>query len=169
MTRPLLPSRWGPVCGGWGGRGRPFGGARESWAELSSREAALGSPCTYRRVPGASQLPPGPSVAGGPGGAWGEGLSKRPLDRCTLGSPGDFFCLFYLFIYLFWLCRDLVTARGIFHWRHVGFSLVVARGLSCPVARRILVPRTGMEPTSPELEGGFLTTGPPGKPLPWRF
>ena len=130
----------GPCLRGVGGQGEALRGGRESWAELSSREAALGSPCTYRRVPGASQLPPGPSVAGGPGGAWGEGLSKRPLDRCTLGSPGDFFCLFYLFIYLFWLCRDLVTARGIFCWRHVGFSLVVARGLSCPVARRILVP-----------------------------
>ena len=49
--------------------------------------------------------------------------------------------------------------------RHMGFSLVVARGLrlSCPVACGILVPRPGIEPMSSALEGGFLTTGPPGK------
>ena len=46
-----------------------------------------------------------------------------------------------------------------------GFSLVAARGLSCPAARGILVPQPGMEPTSPALEGGFLTTGPREKPL----
>ena len=36
-------------------------------------------------------------------------------------------------------------------------------GLSCSVACGILVPGPGIEPTSPALEGGFLTTGPPGK------
>ena len=64
-------------------------------------------------------------------------------------------------------------------WR-VGFSLVVARGLqsmwapecmgsvvvphglSCPVACGNLVPGPGIKPMSPALEGGFLTTGPPG-------
>ena len=34
---------------------------------------------------------------------------------------------------------------------------------SCPVACGILVPRPGIEPTSPALEGRFLITGPPGK------
>ena len=42
-------------------------------------------------------------------------------------------------------------------------SLVVVRGLSCPTARGILVPRPGIEPASPVLEGRFFTTGPPGK------
>ena len=42
-------------------------------------------------------------------------------------------------------------------------SVVVARGLSCPAACGNLVPRPGIEPTSPALEGGFFTTGPPGK------
>ena len=28
-----------------------------------------------------------------------------------------------------------------------------------------LVPRPGIEPASPALDGGFLTTGPPGKSL----
>ena len=42
-------------------------------------------------------------------------------------------------------------------------SVVVAHGLSCLTACGILVPRTGIEPESPALEGGFFTTGPPGK------
>ena len=43
------------------------------------------------------------------------------------------------------------------------FSLVAMQGLSFPVACGILIPRPGIELTSPALEGGFLTTGPPGK------
>ena len=38
-------------------------------------------------------------------------------------------------------------------------------GLSCPMACEILVPRPGMESTSPALQGRFSTTGPPGKSL----
>ena len=47
---------------------------------------------------------------------------------------------------------------------HVG-SVVAARGLSFPVADGILVPQPGIKPTSPALEGGFLTTRSPGKSL----
>ena len=86
------------------------------------------------------------------------------------------FFIFLIFIYLFiWLCRVLVAAHGVFiaacsllTWAQ-SFSLVVvwaleqARVLSCPVAYGILVPQPGIEPESPELEGGVLTTGPPGK------
>ena len=43
-------------------------------------------------------------------------------------------------------------------WR-VHCSLVVECELSCPEACGILVPPAGIEPMSPELEGGFLTTG----------
>ena len=45
-------------------------------------------------------------------------------------------------------------------------SVVVTHGLSCDtcsIARGILVPLPGMEPVSPALGGGFVTTGPPGK------
>ena len=42
-------------------------------------------------------------------------------------------------------------------------SVVVACGLSCPAACGLLVPQPGIKPASPALEGGFLTTGPPGK------
>ena len=44
-------------------------------------------------------------------------------------------------------------------------SVIVACGLNCPVAYGILVPCPGIEPASPALEGGFFTTGPPGKSL----
>ena len=53
-------------------------------------------------------------------------------------------------------------------------SVVAAHGLSRPVAYGILVPswhmgsyfpERGIEPASPALQDGFLTTGPPGKSL----
>ena len=40
---------------------------------------------------------------------------------------------------------------------------------SCSAACGILVSRPGTEPVSPELEGRFLTTGPPGKSLVPHF
>ena len=48
--------------------------------------------------------------------------------------------------------------------QHMG-SLVEACGLSFSNACGILVPWPGIKPTSPASEGGFLTTGPPGKSL----
>ena len=48
-------------------------------------------------------------------------------------------------------------------------SLVVAYGLSRPAACGILVPPLGIKPVSPALEGGLLTTGPPGKSLEVKF
>ena len=59
-----------------------------------------------------------------------------------------------MFTHLFiWLCRVLV-ATG---------SFIVAHRLSCPVACAILVPGSGIEPTSPALQGGFLHSELPGK------
>ena len=43
--------------------------------------------------------------------------------------------------------------------------LVAVCGFSCPAARGILVPWQGIKPTSPSLEGRFLTTGPAMKSL----
>ena len=51
---------------------------------------------------------------------------------------------------------------------HTG-SVVAARRHSCPVAFGILVPRPGIKPVPPALEGGFLTTGPPGKSLDYYY
>ena len=45
------------------------------------------------------------------------------------------------------------------------FSLVAVRGLSGPSACGILVFQLGIQPMYLALEGGFLTTGPPGKSL----
>ena len=42
--------------------------------------------------------------------------------------------------------------------------VIVALGLSYLVSCGILVPGPGFEPVSPGLDGGFLTTGPPGSP-----
>ena len=41
----------------------------------------------------------------------------------------------------------------------------MAHGLICSMVYVILVPRPGIEPVSPELQGRFLNTGPPGKSL----
>ena len=40
-----------------------------------------------------------------------------------------------------------------------------ALGLGCTVAHGILVLQPETEPASPALQGGLLTTGPPGKSL----
>lgn len=68
--------------------------------------------------------------------------------------------IFKIFVYLFiWLCRVLVAACGIFLWGMC--SVVEAHRLSCPTACGDLSSLT--KPRSPALEGGFLTTKPPGK------
>ena len=92
-------------------------------------------------------------------------------SRWTLQSAqtGGLLILFYLFI--FWLkqheiCLPQLFLFLIFIWLS---SLVVAHGLSCLAPCGILVPRPGMEPESPALEGRFLTTGPPGKSPAWLF
>lgn len=47
-------------------------------------------------------------------------------------------------------------------WLYTG-SEVVALGLTCPAACGILVPQPKMEPTSPVLQGGVLTTEVPSR------
>ena len=79
------------------------------------------------------------------------------------------FCFVFLKYLFIQLHQVLVAACGIFHCgtrapEDAG-SVVAARRLSCPTACGILVPRPGIEPVSPALEGGFLPTGPPGKSL----
>ena len=66
------------------------------------------------------------------------------------------------FFFFFWPFQVLAAACRIVHcatWA----SLVVVYRLSCPKACGILFPQPGIKPTSLELEGEFLTTGPPGK------
>ena len=60
--------------------------------------------------------------------------------------------------------RYLLGDQGYFSsslWLHWVFTVVWR--LSCPEGYGIFVPWPGMECTSPALEGGFLTTGPPGE------
>ena len=95
-------------------------------------------------------------------------------------APGQsvyFSFLFFFLIYFIYLAasglscstRDLHCNMRDLSLQHTGSSspragsVVVAHGLSCHAACGILVPRPGIEPESPALEGGFLTTGPPGK------
>ena len=72
--------------------------------------------------------------------------------------------------------QDLHCSMRDLSLRHVGFSSCIARAslslcctgsracrLSCPAVCGILVPWPGIEPRLLALEGGFLTTGPPGK------
>ena len=84
-----------------------------------------------------------------------------------------FIIIFIPFIYLFILVV-LSLSYGTLWWG-MGFSscseqapeyegsVVMARGLSLSAAYGFPVPSSGMEPMSPALECGFLTTGPPGK------
>ena len=62
----------------------------------------------------------------------------------------------------FWLHQVLVAGTWILLLRQMGL-VVTEYGLSCPVACGILVPGTGIEPTSPALETGLLTIWPPRK------
>ena len=63
-----------------------------------------------------------------------------------------------IFIYLFWLCQvaAFVVARS---FCGCGMGHIV--GLVVLLCR-ILAPQPGIEPTSPALEGRFLTLGLPG-------
>ena len=55
----------------------------------------------------------------------------------------------------------------LFIW--LNWVLVAAHGLSCSTLRGILVPQPDIKLTSPTLQGGFLTSGPPGKSLECTF
>ena len=57
------------------------------------------------------------------------------------------------------MCR--LRSWGVWALKHVA-SVVTAHGLSCSLACGILVPEPGFELMSFALQGGFLTTGPPG-------
>ena len=72
------------------------------------------------------------------------------LSSCGMGAPG---CV-----------GSVVCGIWALSLRRMS-SVVVVCGLSCPAACGILVSRSGIELASPALEGGFFTTGPPGKSL----
>ena len=64
-------------------------------------------------------------------------------------------CYGFLFLWFISSCTgSLLQLKG---------SLIMALRLHSSEACGILVPHPGIQPTSPALEGRFLTTGPPGK------
>ena len=66
---------------------------------------------------------------------------------------------------LMWLSSSSSSTlcQGLPRW-HTG-SVVMTPRLGCPTASGISVPQSGIKPTSPAMEGRFLTTGPPEKSL----
>ena len=88
---------------------------------------------------------------------------------------------FFFFLNLFWLYWVLAAAHRIFiaSWgifqcgthtlvvvhrlKSTWASVVVVKRLSFSMACGTFIPQQEIEPTSPTLPGGFLTTGPPGK------
>ena len=92
---------------------------------------------------------------------------SRLLCSCCLAHhrPGVLSVLFLIYLAVLGLScstREVfVSSCGLFRWG-TRASLVVALELSCPGACGILALRPGIIPVSPALEGGFLTTGPPG-------
>ena len=91
--------------------------------------------------------------------SWEPGLHN--FSHCCVCLFKKNICLFFCF----WLREVLVAAHRIFpyctsffqFWR--AGSVIAVREFSCPEACGIEVPPPGMEPRSPALEGGFLTTG----------
>ena len=87
-----------------------------------------------------------------------------------------FFFEEYVFIY-FWLCwvsvavlglSPVAVSRGYSSFRTTGFRIAANRFSGCGARAGLLhgmwnLPGPGIEPMSPALAGGFLSTVPPGK------
>ena len=132
--------------------------------------APVGPYCFISRGPCKDR---GPFLSRPPGPQSEPRETSGPLSP-HMGAVGRGYSLFKIFIY-FWLHWVLVAVHVLFVAAcrllsrydagvtdRVG-SVVAAHGLSCTAACGILVPRPGIEPVSPALEGGFFTTAPPGK------
>ena len=92
---------------------------------------------------------------------------SRLLCSCCAAHhrPGILPVLFLIYLAAWGLscstCEVFVSSYGLFRWG-TRPSLVVALELSCLGACGISALQPGIIPISPALEGGFLTTGPPG-------
>ena len=94
---------------------------------------------------------------------WPPDLDSRTVQAPEL-SENTILPFFpkYLSIFIFSCVRSWLWCTD--------FYLVAKCGLSCPVAHEILLSQRRIESfMSPELDGGFLTTGPPGKPQIFVF
>ena len=109
-----------------------------------------------------------------------SGVLLRADDLRVLSPPPS--CFAFLTDFLFGCVGSWLQHAGF--WRHLASfiaahgltscgawalelvdSVAVAGELGCPVACGILVPGPGVKPVTPALQGGFLTTGLPGKYL----
>ena len=79
---------------------------------------------------------------------WRHHFLRKPLHRAMYLVLLPWTKLHRSFYFIFWWCMG---------------SVVAACGISCPADCGISVSLPGTEPTSPALQGRFLTTGPPGK------
>ena len=93
-------------------------------------------------------------------------------DSLPLSHQGslDDSLLLCIYLWLYWVfvaAHRLLSRCGTWAPECMG-SIVRTPRIGWPTACGILVPQPGTEPTSPTLESGFLTTGPPGKsPTGW--
>ena len=91
-------------------------------------------------------------------------LCVRAFSSCSEWGPLFIAVRGLLFVVAFLVAEHGVQTCGLQQLWLTG-SVVVARGLSCSAA----LPRPGLEPVSPALAGGFLTTAPPGQPPVFVF
>ena len=78
-----------------------------------------------------------------------HGINPEWMIRLVFNLFGNFF---FLFFFCNWHIVDLQCC-----------VYLLINLWPCPAACGILVPPSGVKPASPLLEGGILTTGPPGK------
>ena len=93
-------------------------------------------------------------------------ITGLPGKSLQLQFSNWFFSTFsvqFFFFYCVAAGRTFVVLCGIFPC--CALTVVAGGRLSCSKACGVLVPRPGIKPVSPALEGRFLTTGPPGKSL----
>ena len=128
----------------------------KSWSWTQRREHGSGADRTHRCRPQIPLLP----------ASW----LYPSLFKLFILLAGSGLCC----MQTFFSCgkQGVLSTRGVGASRHAGFSCWGAQALECwfsscgaralLLCRMSALPRSGIEPVSPELAGGFLTTGPPG-------
>ena len=102
---------------------------------------------------------------------WGLLCCVRDFSSC--GERGLLFVVVHglLIVVASLVSEHRLSARGL---SRCGLRALERRLSSCGAQAQLLrgmwdLPRPGLEPVSPALAGGFLTTAPPGKSQKWDF
>ena len=104
----------------------------------------------------------------------GVPFSLHPCQHfLSLALFKKFFFFFYL-LFIFGFAGSSLLYMGFLQLQWARVSLLAEHGfwvggLSCPEACHIFLPLPGIRLVSLALQGRFLTTGPPGKPLALFF